>query len=210
MDNCIEFFNTFLKTELKPFMKNKNFKISGQHFYLERDDLTAFISIEKSSWNFKDSFTFCFKATVFDKVAYKYLGEYSKIPKIPHNTLFNIIDTSVIALKSEKTDRYSLGFDSDIEEFKTTIFSHLQNILIPFVESLKTGQDLIPIYKDAAGGFIGPGIFLDLAIGFHLLEYGDRANAIKYITKWIKEERKRGYWNDVVDSLEQKLEKGEF
>jgi len=209
MDNCIEFFNTFLKTELKPFMKDKGFKISGQHFYLEKDDLIAFISVEKSSWNFKDSFTFWFKATVFDKVAYKYLGEYSKIPKIPHNTLFNIISTTVIALKSESTDRYSLTPDSDIEGFKKTIFGHLQNILIPFVESLKSGQDLIPIYKNASNGFIGPGIFLDLAIGFHLLE-SDRANAIIYIKKWIEEERKRGYWNHVVDSLEQKLEKSEF
>lgn len=209
MEDCIEFFNLFLKTELKPFMKLKGFKTSGQHFYIEKDKLIQFISIEKSSWNMKDEVTFWFNASIFDKVAYKYLKEYSSIPKVPHHTYFNIIHTSVSAIKGI-SDRISITTNSNPEEFKQQVFTQLETILIPFVESFQTEQDLIDIYENPPLGYIGSGIFRDLAIGFNKIESGNRSNGIEYIRKWIEEERKRGYWDDAVNSLESKLRNGEI
>jgi|GEM_PF-4883910 len=209
MEDCIEFFNLFLKTELKPFMKLKGFKTSGQHFYIEKEKFIQFISIEKSSWNMKDELTFWFNTSIFDKVAYKYLKEYSSIPKVPHHTLFNIIHTSVSAIKGI-SDRLSITTNSNPEEFKQQVFTQLETILIPFVESFQTEQDLIDIYENPPQGYIGSGIFRELAIGFNKIESGNRSDGIEYIKKWIEEERKRGYWGDAVNSLESKLIKGEI
>jgi bisphosphoglycerate-dependent phosphoglycerate mutase len=209
MEDCISFFNAFLKTELKPLMKKNGFKTSGQHFYIEKDKFIQFISIEKSSWNMKNEFTFWFNTSIFDKVAHKYLQEYSSIPKIPHHTLFNIIHTSVSAIKGI-SDRLSITTNSNPDEFKTQVFTQLETILIPFVESFQTEQDLINIYENPPEGYIGSGIFRDIAIGFHKIDAGNRSEGIEYIENWIENERKRGYWINAVNSLESKLKNGEI
>ncbi|WP_343636813.1 DUF4304 domain-containing protein [Fluviicola sp.] len=214
MENCLIFFADFLKTELKPFMKSYGFKTSGQHFYLETDRMIQFISIEKSSWNMPDSVSFWFNCTIFDQLTHhyflKHFPEYSKIPKIPHNTSFSIIQPNVSALKEGTPYYYSIVPDTNPSDFKSLIMDHLENILIPFIKTLKSNYDLLEIYRNPPDQFMGRTIFMTLAEGFHEIEFGDRNVGLKLIQEWIDTERKRGYWDELVKLVEEKLTTNQF
>jgi hypothetical protein len=214
MENCITFFADFLKNELKPLMKSHGFKTPGQHFYIETDQMIQFISIEKSSWNMSNHFSFWFNCTIFDKLTHNYFlkhfPEYAKIPKVPHNTFFSIIQPNVSALKKGTPYSYSIVPDTNPSDFKLLIFDHLENILIPFIKTLKNNHGLLNLYRNTPDHFIGPGIFMKLAEGFHEIELGDRNVGLQLIQKWVDEERKRGYWDELVMLIEQKLITNQF
>ncbi len=207
MENCIEYFKEFLKNELKSFMNSKGFKTSGQHFFVENNAMIKFGSIEKSSWNTFNDFSFWFNISIFDKTAYNNLQEFKSISKVPHNTYFNIIKTSVSALKEGKPNTYYLNLKSDETEFSNLILDDLRNIVIPFIESINTKKELLDLYKIAKNknGFIGAGIFKDLAIGFLEIENGNKEEGLTYIKNWIKKERERGYWTEMTFLLEDKI-----
>ena len=209
MENKIELYKNFLKTELKPLMKSLGYKTSGQHFYIENDDMIKYVSIEKSSWNMADNFSFWFVFSIFDKTAHRNLQEFAKISKIPHYTYFNIIRSTVTALKKGKMDTYYLNRTNGIVEFSNRIMDDLNALILPFIENIKTKKDLLELYKMAKkkGGYVSAGIFMDLAIGFLEIQIGDKQKGINLINNWIIEERKRGYWTEMANSLELKMKK---
>ncbi|MFT6922196.1 MAG: hypothetical protein ACJA1C_001198 [Crocinitomicaceae bacterium] len=210
MENYIEYANNFIKNELKPHMKSKGFKVSGQFFYIETEDFIKYICLDKSSWNHKTTCTFSFRTSIFDKISAKYLKEYVQITKIPHNTTLNIIQTSVRAHIPQERDRYTLDANTDLNKLTETVFYHLDDILIPYIEQYKTKVDLLNMYKNPPRMYLGPAVFIELCIGLHEMEYGDKKLGIKHVRDWIEKEKDRGYWTEMVDSIAERLENDEL
>lgn len=210
MENYIEYANNFIKNELKPHMKTMGFKTSGQFFYIETEDFIKYICLDKSSWNLKTTCTFSFRTSIFDKVSAKYLKEYVHLTKTPHNTTLNIIQTNVDAHEPGEMYRYTLDSNTDLDNFRETVFHHLDDILIPYIKQYKTKVDLLNMYKDPPRMYLGPAVFIELCIGLHEMEYGDKESGVKHVRNWIEKEKDRGYWTEMVNSIAKKLEKDEL
>ena len=207
MENQFENFKEFLKNDLKPLMKSLGFKISSQHFFIENDDMIKYVSIQKFSTGMKDYESFRFNIGIFDKTAQKNLSEFHTIPKIPRNSLFTIIETSLNELQKGKSDTYVLNNDTNKSEFKNLIFDDIKNIIFPFIQKIDTKKDLLELYKSSLNknGFIGAGIFLNLAIGFLEIETGNKQRGLNIIKKWINEELEGKYWTDMAIRLNKKI-----
>lgn len=65
--------NLFIKTQLKPQLKNAGYQISGQTWWKEKEEFFTVINLQNFSWNNKDNVDFCFnigialKANLRDK-----------------------------------------------------------------------------------------------------------------------------------------------
>ncbi|MEX2483869.1 MAG: DUF4304 domain-containing protein [Brumimicrobium sp.] len=205
MENYIKYFDEFLKEVLKPLMKSEGFKTTGQHFFIESNEFTKLISIEKSSWNLKNRISFWFHVSIFDKTLSSEIGEFGQITKIPHNTVFNIIRTTVKHIDSRKSDRYTFSTEVSLENEKERVIGDLVDILIPFCRSINSKKDLLKIYKSPPIGYIGAGIFLDLAIGFNEIDEGNTSEGIKFLKKWTDENQNNQYWSNVVKKIESRI-----
>lgn len=92
----------------------------------------------------KNVFIFWFKVFIFDKVVYKYFGEYFKVFKILYNMVFNII-FMFVGVVNNMQYRYMLIFSLNLEEFRYLVVDYFENNLILFVEFIN-GRDLLVFY----------------------------------------------------------------
>ncbi len=137
----------FIKTYLKPTLKNFGFKTSGQTWWKDKGEFYTLINLQNFSWNTKEDVNFCFnvaivlkakigknkKPSCYDSTATIREGAY--LPE--HRKKHSFRNHSGYILKT--TD----DLNHFIEEFKI----NFENYILPELEKLNSIQDCLGFYS---------------------------------------------------------------
>lgn len=144
--NAKEKQTAFIKTYLKPALKQYGYLTSGNTWWKDRDDFYIIINLQNFSWNTKEQASFCFnigialKATIKDhsKPSYNDLNilirENGYLPDDRHTHNYKDKTGYIIQAGTELakfTDEFQLDFEQHI---------------LPALENLNTLEDCINHY----------------------------------------------------------------
>lgn len=140
----------FIKTYLKPTLKNFGYQTSGQTWWKDKGDFFALINLQNFSWNNKDSVDFCFNIGVALKVTMKDTGK--KKPTVHDLTVylregFYLPDNRQEYKFKNKTG-YTLTDQADLNDFVTELKSDFENYILPYLDKLNSVQDCIDSFGD--------------------------------------------------------------
>lgn len=208
MTNYIELYESLLSNQIKPLLKSHGYNKAGQHFYQKKPGFIKFISIVRSSWNSQSDFRFWFVIHVFDEIAYKYLGESEKLPKVPYNSRFSIIELSISDLRKDKDQAYELNNLSAIEAICHKVISDITGYILPFLGKFQDKKDLLNEYE-SVGDESWRAKGAKLYSGLHQYDYGDKKVGINRIDDCAESWKQNEYWSKLLQELKGKMLKNE-
>lgn len=140
----------FIKTYLKPTLKNFGYQTSGQNWWKDKGDFFTLINLQNFSWNSKDSVDFCFNIGVTLKATMKDTDK--KKPTVHDLTVylregFYLPDNRQEYKFRNKTG-YILTNQTDLGEFTDELKKDFENHIIPFLDKLNSLQDCIGKFGD--------------------------------------------------------------
>ena len=138
----------FIKTFLKPTLKQNGFMTSGQTWWKDKGDFFNVINLQNYSWNSKDSVDFRFNIGIALKATLK---DSSK-KKVTYNDLTIHLDegTFLPDRKNRKfgdNQGYSITDNTDLEEFIMTVKLDFEKYILPKLEEPNTLTDCIKFYE---------------------------------------------------------------
>jgi len=140
----------FIKTYLKPTLKNFGYQTSGQTWWKDKGNFFTLINLQNFSWNSKESIDFCFNIGVAIKATMKLTDK--KKPTVHDLTVylregFYLPDNRQEYKFKNKTG-YILTNQTDLNEFTNELKSDFENYIIPFLNKLNSLQDCIDKFGD--------------------------------------------------------------
>lgn len=141
----------FIKTYLKPKLKEEGFRTSGQTWWKIKDDFFVVINLQNSQWNSKEELSFCFNIGVG-------LTENLSDPSKKKATYFDIAtELREDAYLSDKRNKHKyrqdgwLGYvmtdKTNIEDFKNELRIDFENDILPKLNGLGTIHDCLEFYR---------------------------------------------------------------
>lgn len=141
----------FIKTYLKPKLKEEGFRTSGQTWWKINDDFFVLINLQNSQWNSKEELSFCFNIGVG-------LTENLSDPNKKRATHFDLAtELREDAYLPEKRNKHKyrqdgwLGYfmtdKTDLEDFKNKLRNDFESYILPKLNGLETIQDCLEFYR---------------------------------------------------------------
>ena len=138
----------FIKSYLKPTLKQFDYRTSGQTWWKDKGDFFIVINLQNYSWNSQSNVDFRFnmgialKANLKDtqkkKVTYSDLASFL-------NEAFFLPDNRERKFLNELG--YSINDETDLIEFATEIKTDLEEYILPGLNDLKSLADCMKFYE---------------------------------------------------------------
>ena len=138
----------FIKTYLKPTLKQNGYQTSGQTWWKDKGDFFNVINLQNYSWNSKDNVDFRFNIGIALKATVK--DEQKK--KVTYNDLTTHLDEGTF-LPDRKNrifgnnQGYSITDDTNVDEFIIAMKTDFETYILPGLEEPKTLADCIKFYE---------------------------------------------------------------
>jgi hypothetical protein len=138
----------FIKSYLKPTLKQNGYQTSGQTWWKDKGDFFNVINLQNYSWNSKDSVDFRFNIGIALKATVK--DEQKK--KATYNDLITHLDegTFLPDRKSRKfgnNQGYSITDTTNFDDFIISMKTDFETYILPGLEEPKTLADCIKFYE---------------------------------------------------------------
>jgi len=134
----------FIKTYLKPALKNFGYKTNRQTWWKDKGDFFILLNLQNFSWNTADSINFCFNIGVVLKTEMK---DNSKNPQIYDLTVSLRENFYLPDNRKEYLFRNKMGFilhdQTDLIAFTKEVKSDFENYILPKLDRLNSLQDCI-------------------------------------------------------------------
>ncbi|NVK73132.1 MAG: DUF4304 domain-containing protein [Oceanospirillaceae bacterium] len=141
----------FIKSYLKPKLKDEGFRTAGQTWWKIVDDFAIVINLQNSQWNSQESLSFCFNIGVG-------LTEYLKDPSRKKATYFDIVtklredaylsdDRKKNKYRPESGLGYTVTSQTNLADFISELSIDFESDILPKLGSLKTLQDCLDFYR---------------------------------------------------------------
>ncbi|UMY65294.1 MULTISPECIES: DUF4304 domain-containing protein [unclassified Flavobacterium] len=142
----------FIKTYLKPALKNFGYRTSGQTWWKEKGDFFTVINLQNFSWNSKDSVDFCFNIGVALKATMN--DTEKKKPTVYDLTVYlrenSYLPDSRQEYKFKSKTGYVLTEQTDLNDFVAELKSDFENHILPTLDKLNTLQDCVDRFGNIA------------------------------------------------------------
>lgn len=140
----------FIKTYLKPTLKNLGYQTSGQTWWKDKGDFFILINLQNFSWNSKDSVDFCFNIGVALKATMK---DTDKKKPTVHDLTVYLRDSSYLPgsrqeYKIRNKTGYVLTEQVDTNDFITELKSDFGNHILPTLDKLNSLQSCVDKFGD--------------------------------------------------------------
>jgi hypothetical protein len=140
----------FIKTYLKPTLKNFGYQTSGQTWWKDKGDFFVLINLQNFSWNTKDSVDFCFNIGVVLKLT---MEDTSKKKPTAHDLTVYLREGFYLPdnrqeYKFKNKVGYKLLDKSDIIEFTGDLKVDFEKYILPLLDKLNTLQNCIDTFGD--------------------------------------------------------------
>nr|WP_294779820.1 DUF4304 domain-containing protein [uncultured Flavobacterium sp.] len=134
----------FVKSYLKPTLKNLEYKTSGQTWWKDKEEFYTLINLQNFSWNTKDKVNFCFNIGIVLKSEMK---DATKKPQI-YDLTIHLRENLYVSDKNNKhpfrnKNGYLLENHTDMTDFYEELKSDFENFIVPKLEKLNSLQDCI-------------------------------------------------------------------
>ena len=137
----------FIKTYLKPTLKQYGYQTSGQTWWKDKGDFFDVIHLQNYSWNSKESVDFRFNIGIAVKATVK--DDQKK--KATYNDLTTHLDEGIFL--PDRTKRkfgdnqgYSITDDTNLNEFIDAFKDDLETYILPGLEKYKSLADCVKFY----------------------------------------------------------------
>ncbi len=145
-----ELQTAFIKSYLKPTLKQRGYLTSGQTWWKDKGDFFIVINLQNSQWNTKEALSFCFNLGVA-------LTETLKDPNKKKATYFDLSAASredAYLTHDRKLQKYRqggwLGYvmrdSTNLTEFIAELKVDLESYILPRLESLTSLKDCVEFY----------------------------------------------------------------
>lgn len=140
----------FIKTYLKPTLKNIGYQTSGQTWWKDKGDFFTLINLQNFSWNSKDSVDFCFNIGVALKANMK---DTDKRKPTVHDLTVYLRENSYLPdsrqeYKFRNKTGYILTEQADLNDFLTELKSDFENHILPTLDNLNSLQNCVDKFGD--------------------------------------------------------------
>ncbi|WP_439879776.1 DUF4304 domain-containing protein [Pontibacter sp. MBLB2868] len=137
----------FIKTYLKPTLKEWGYQTSGQTWWKDKGEFFNVINLQNYSWNSQDSVDFRFNIGIALKAIVK--DENKK--KATYNDLTVHLDEGAFLPDRKKrkfgdNQGYSITNNTDLEEFKDSLIFDFEQFVLPELDKPKTIEDCLEFY----------------------------------------------------------------
>jgi len=140
----------FIKTYLKPTLKNLGYQTSGQTWWKDKGDFFILIQLQNFSWNSKDSVDFCFNIGVALKATMKDTDK--KKPTVHDLTVYLRESSYLPGSRQEYKIRIKTGYvlteQVDTNDFITELKSDFGNHILPTLDKLNSLQNCVDKFGD--------------------------------------------------------------
>lgn len=138
----------FIKSYLKPTLKQNGYQTSGQTWWKDKGDFFNVINLQNYSWNSKDSVDFRFNIGIALKVTLK----DAQKKKATYNDLTTHLDegTFLPDRKNRKfgdNQGYSINDKTNIEQFIAALKTDFETYILPRLEEPKNLADCVKFYE---------------------------------------------------------------
>lgn len=140
--------NEFIKSYLKPTLKQNGYQTAGQTWWKDKGDFFSVINLQNYSWNSKDSVDFRFNIGIALKATVK--DEQKK--KATYNDLTTQLDegTFLPDRKNRKfgnNQGYSINDSTNLDEFIIALKTDFETYILQGLDEPKTLADCIKFYE---------------------------------------------------------------
>lgn len=137
----------FIKTFLKPKLKEWGYQTSGQTWWKDKGDFFNVINLQNYSWNSKDSVDFRFNIGIALKATLK--DENKKKPT--YNDLVLHLDEGTFLPDRKKrkfgnNQGYSINDRTDLNEFLDSLTVDFEKYILPELDRPETLSDCVEFY----------------------------------------------------------------
>ncbi|MCC9138936.1 DUF4304 domain-containing protein [Pontibacter silvestris] len=141
----------FIKTYLKPKLKEEGYNTAGQNWWKNKGDFFITINLQNSQWNSVESLSFCFNIGVA-------LTEKIKDPEKKKATYYDAgaaIREDGFLPDERKKHKYRkeswLGYiitnDTDLEDFSRELKIDFEEAILPKLNNLDSLEDCLSFFK---------------------------------------------------------------
>ena len=140
----------FIKTYLKPVLKNNGYSTNAQTWWRDRGEFFTVINLQNFSWNSKNDVAFCFNIGIALKTAMK--DPISK--KATYNDLtINVREDAYLSefaqtSKYKDDNGYIINDKTKLDDFIRELKFDFEEEILPKLDKLKTIADCVDYYGD--------------------------------------------------------------
>lgn len=135
----------FIKTYLKPTLKNLGYKTSGQTWWKDKGDFFTLVNLQNFSWNSKDSVDFCFNIGIAIKATMT--DTYKKKPTVHDLTVYlregYYLPDNRHEYKFRNKTGYVLTEQANLNDFIAELKSDFENYILPTLDKLNSLQNCV-------------------------------------------------------------------
>ncbi len=141
----------FIKTYLKPTLKEYGYKTSGQTWWKNMGDFFIVINLQNSQWNSKDELSFCFNIgialTVQLKDTEKKKATYSDMIGTLRESAFLPKERDLLEHRKGGWLGYVITDKTNVEEFINEIAIDVEENVLKILDQLKTLKDCVLFFE---------------------------------------------------------------
>lgn len=135
----------FIKTYLKPTLKNLGYKTSGQTWWKDKGDFFTLINLQNFSWNSKENVDFCFNIGVALKAT---MTDMDKKKPTVHDLTVYLRESYYLPdnrqeYKFRNKTGYLLTVKADLNDFVAELRLDFENYILPTLDKLNSLQDCV-------------------------------------------------------------------
>ena len=135
----------FIKTYLKPTLKNIGYQTSGQTWWKDKGDFFTLINLQNFSWNSKDSVDFCFNIGVALKAT---MTDTNKKKPTVHDLTVYLRESYYLPdarqeYKFRNKTGYVLTEQADLNDFIAELKFDFENYILPTLDKLNSLQNCV-------------------------------------------------------------------
>ena len=139
----------FIKTYLKPTLKERGFKTSGQTWWKDKGDFFIVINLQNSQWNSKEELSFCLNigialtSLLADKEKKK-VNHFDIIPHLRQNAY--LTPERLQSISKGGSLGYKITDKTSLTEFIADFKIDLEQNILSVLDSFYTLEDCIKFY----------------------------------------------------------------
>jgi len=138
----------FIKSYLKPTLKQNGYQTSGQTWWKDKGDFFNVINLQNYSWNSRESIDFRFNIGIALKTTVK--DEQKK--RATNKDLITHLDEGAFLpdrknRKFGNNQGYSITDKTDLEEFIASLKTDFEKHILPSIEESKSLADCVKFYE---------------------------------------------------------------
>jgi hypothetical protein len=142
----------FIKTYLKPTLKEHGYKISGQTWWKNKGDFFVVINLQNSRWNSKEELSFCLNIGIAltDQLAdrEKKKVKFSDFTATVRENAYLTEDRKQIRITKGGWLGYKITNTTNVNEFIEYFRIDLEDHILKILDSFKTLDDCIKFYEN--------------------------------------------------------------